>query len=303
MSFSANVPIPYLGKGQLISEWSKDFIAATTMLKMDDAQRIQLLPIYIARTPGEKAVAESVSEETDFKVAIQVISKLIEGVISSIQKTKLFFDVKAPDEDSDCTSLYFELYTKGKAADIPTDVILKRFLTFFKIGDQFHADHTAEIKDELTKAESLAIFGKFKTKLDKLKKPVAIKVETEEIYHTVAMEKSEIPPWAQDLQNQIDELRGTQCYGECSENESESEKTDVTMDSCHSSGKSEAYYYDKKRDQKQTKRCKICKMIGHVAETCRRRICPKCSGKGHSDFECPSFTYKKKNLREKDRRA
>ena len=135
MSFSANVPIPYLGKGQLVAEWSKDFLAATTMLKMDDVQRIQLLPMYVSRTPGEKA--ESVSELTEYKAAIDEIKKLIDGETSTIQLTKSFFDVQAP-QDGDCTSVYFELYAKGTAADVPSDMIVKRFLTFFKIGDQFY---------------------------------------------------------------------------------------------------------------------------------------------------------------------
>jgi hypothetical protein len=293
MSFSANVPIPYLGKGQLVAEWSKDFLAATTMLKMDDVQRIQLLPMYVSRTPGEKALAESVSELTEYKAAIDEIKKLIDGETSTIQLTKSFFDVQAP-QDGDCTSVYFELYSKGTAADVPSDMIFKRFLTFFKIGDQFYVDHAAEIKVQMTKAESLAVFGKFKSKLDKLKKPVAIKVETEEMYHAITQEREEKPSWAKDLQNQIndmrDEMKDSRSYAEASDDNNESE-----------SEENEAFYYnnvsnnpqDQKGAKRQVKKCKICQKEGHYAETCRRRVCLKCKGKGHSDFECPSFTYKK----------
>ena len=125
MSFSANVPILYLGKGQLVAEWSKDFLAATTMLKMDDVQRIQLLPMYVSRTPGEKALAESVSELTEYKAAIEEIKKLIDGETSTIQLIKSFFDVQAP-QDGNCTSVYFELYSKGTAADVPSDIFQDR---------------------------------------------------------------------------------------------------------------------------------------------------------------------------------
>ena len=240
MSFSANVPIPYLGKGQLVAEWSKDFLAATTMLKkMDDVQRIQLLPMYVSRIPGEKALAESVSELTEYKAAIDEIKKLIDGETTTIQLTKSFFDVQAP-QDGDCTSVYFELYSKGTAADVPSDMIFKRFLTFFKIGDQFYVDHATEIKVQMTKAESLAVFGKFKTKLDKLKKPVTIKVETEEMYHTITEEKEEReekPSWAKDLQNQIkdmrDEMKDSRSYAAASDDNDENE-----------SEENEAFYYN-----------------------------------------------------------
>ena len=40
-------------------------------------------------------------------------------------------------------------------------------------------DHKAAIKAKMTKAESLAVFGKLKSKLDKLQQPVVIKVEIE----------------------------------------------------------------------------------------------------------------------------
>lgn len=308
MSFSATVPIPYLGKGQLISEWSKDFLAATTMLKMDDAQRIQLLPMYVSRTPGEKALAESVSEETVYKTAIDEIKKLIDGEVSTIQLTKSFFDIQAP-QDEDCTSVYFELYSKGTAADVPTDIIFKRFLTFFTIGDKFYVDHAAEIKAEMTKAQLLTVFGKFKTKLDKLKKPtvVAIKVETEEMYHAVTEERDERPSWAKDLQDQISdmrhEMRDNRSYAEASyeNNESESEESEAYYYS--NKGKSHNYQSQSSEANKQVKKCKICKKAGHYAETCRRRVCLKCKGKGHSDSECPSFTYKKKTFGQKDRQA
>ena len=239
MSFSANVPIPYLGKGQLVAEWSKDFLAATTMLKMDDVQRIQLLPMYVSRIPGEKALAESVSELTEYKAAIDEIKKLIDGETTTIQLTKSFFDVQAP-QDGDCTSVYFELYSKGTAADVPSDMIFKRFLTFFKIGDQFYVDHATEIKVQMTKAESLAVFGKFKTKLDKLKKPVTIKVETEEMYHAITEEREEReekPSWAKDLQNQIkdmrDEMKDSRSYAAASDDNDENE-----------SEENEAFYYN-----------------------------------------------------------
>ena len=68
MSVSASIQIPYLKKGQLLAEWSKDYLRATVMLT--DVQRVQLLPSYVCRTKGEKNLAESVSGETDFNQAI-----------------------------------------------------------------------------------------------------------------------------------------------------------------------------------------------------------------------------------------
>ena len=125
MSVSASIQIPYLKKGQLLAEWSKDYLGATVMLT--DVQRVQLLPSYVCRTKGEKNLAESVSEETDFNKAISEIKRFIDPKLSHIQLTKQFFDVQRA-EDDDCTSIFFELYNKGTDAEVPTDMIFKRFL-------------------------------------------------------------------------------------------------------------------------------------------------------------------------------
>ena len=137
--------------------------------------------------------------------------------------------------------MYFELYSKGTAADIPSDMIFKRFLTFFKIGDQFYVDHAAEIE------QSLAVFGKFKTKLDKLKKTMAIKVETEEMYHAVTEEREEKPYWAKDLQNQINDMRD-----EIKESRSSAEASDDNNES--ESEESEAYYYSNESNNSQSQK-------------------------------------------------
>jgi len=304
MSFSTNVPIPHLGQGQLVSVWVKDFLTATTMLNMNDGQRIQLLPMYMSRTPGEKALAESVSEHTVFKDAIDEIKKLIDGEPSEIQLMKEFYDIQAP-QGGDCTSVYFELYSKGTAAGVPTNMMFMRFLTFFKAGDKFYSDHKSEIKADLTKAQLLKLFGEFKTVVDKQKLPTAIKVEKEEMYHAVAEE--DMPSWARDLQDQLSNIRH-----EIRENRGNEEESVESSEA----EESEAYYYNEKSKKKQffdqsqskgdrhqnkgdrsTKKCKICKKTGHSPENCYKRICSKCDGKGHSDFECPS--YKKKSSSDK----
>ena len=299
MSVSASIQIPHLKKGQLLSEWSKDYLRATVML--NDTQRVQLLPSYVHRTRGEKSLAESVSDKTDFTAAINEIKKFIDPEQSHIQLNKQFYDVGRSDGD-DCTSVFFELYNKGTDAKIPTDMIFTRFLTLFKGGDKFYEDNTTAIKSEMSKTDMTVLFGKFKKELDKKSskdKVVIIKEEPEENY--VVDQKEQQPEWAKDMQDQLHFMQGQL-------NECRSHQNDYALSSGTETTESEEVYQyqnsskpkntGKKHDNKsskQSKNCKTCKRSGHSAEKCWKRICENCGGKGHSDFECSSYRKKENN--------
>ena len=303
MSVSASIQIPYLKKGQLLAEWSKDYLRATVMLT--DVQRVQLLPSYVCRTKGEKNLAESVSEETDFNKAISEIKRFIDPKLSHIQLTKQFFDVQRA-EDDDCTSIFFELYNKGTDAEVPTDMIFKRFLTLFKGGDKFYDDNAAAIKVEMSKAELTTLFGNFKEQLDKKRPAVVVKEEPEESYAITHDEQK--PAWAKDLQDQLNSMQS-----EIRDQRNGPGDSSESADSVEE----EVYLYNKKGDKfkpkydnsgsnqppKQAEQCKICQRTGHTAEKCNKRICQNCNGKGHSHFECPSYNYRKNNKYNKGKQA
>ena len=84
----------------------------------------------IARTPGEKVVAQLVSSKTDYAIAIKEEIDLIDGEQSVIQLHRAYYDIRAPVK-GDCTTVFFQLLSTGKAATIPMDVIFNRFLIFF----------------------------------------------------------------------------------------------------------------------------------------------------------------------------
>ena len=71
---------------------------------------------------------------------------------------------------------------KGTDAEVPTDMIFKRFLTLFKGGDKFYDDNAAAIKVKMSKAELTTLFGNFKEQLDKKSPAVVVKEEPEKSY-------------------------------------------------------------------------------------------------------------------------
>jgi len=291
MSVSANIQIPHLKKGQLLSEWSKDYLRATVML--DDTQRIQLLPSYVHRTRGEKSLAESVSELTNFTEAINQIKKFIDPQPSHLQLTKQFYDIRR-EEGDDCTSVFFELYNKGTEAEVPTDMIVKRFLTLFKGSDKFYEANKADIKLKMSKVEMTAMFGKFKQERDKKTPIVVIKEEPSEENYAISPSEEQ-PAWAKSMQEQLNSMQNQ--IRECRTYQSESSSCTEVSDA------EEVYQYNKKgqkgpsksNSNSNSKRCKTCQRTGHSAEKCWKRICENCKGKGHSDFECSSYRKKKNN--------
>ena len=285
---TASITIPHLLKGQLVAEWSKNYQAATSLL--DDTQRVQLLPIYVARTPGEKAIAQLATEKTTYAEAIALIISLIDGERSKIQLTRTFFEITAPT-DGDCTTVYFELQAAGVSAGIPNDVVFNRFLTFFKGGEKFYADNAAKIVATMTRETMLELFTDFKKKEDNYKgcKTVRFNEEKEELY-TMSKEE-EKPDWAEQVQEELKDLRSIV---------TEKLKVQERSDDDSVSDTEEGYYYNRGQTS-QYKHCTICKRRNHTAATCFKRRCIKCKGLGHSDFECPSFA--KSNNKKKPTRS
>ena len=297
MKSAMSISVPQLEKGQLVSEWSQNYIAATVGLA--DAQKCQLLPLYIARTPGEKAIAQLVSSKTDYATAIKEVIDLIDGEQSVIQLHRAYYDIQAPVK-GDCTTVFFQLLSTGKAATIPMDVVFNRFLTFFKEGDQFHTDNSTDIKGEMTEETMLKLFRKFKTKQDKKSKPMVVKQEScEEAYPVSVVNVGEKPEWCtqvQEVQDGLDDLR--HLVKETLNHRSRYYEEDPEVQD----DPEEGYYYNKPRYNNQApkrgngrfdnsrKACTICKRTNHSAATCFKRQCEKCKGTGHSEQECPSYS-------------
>ena len=249
----------------LLNEWSKDYLRATVMLT--DVQRVQLLPSYVCRTKGEKNLAESVSEETDFNKAISEIKRFIDPKLSHIQLTKQFFDVQRA-EDDDCTSIFFELYNKGTDAEVSTDMIFKRFLTLFKGSDKFYDENAAAIKVKTSKAESTTLFGNFKEQLDKKRPAVVVKEEPEESYAITHDEQK--PVWAKDLQDQLNSMQ-SEIRDQRNGPGDSSESADSVKEEVYHSNKGDKFkpkYENSGSNQppKQAEQCKICQGTGHTAE-------------------------------------
>jgi hypothetical protein len=293
----ASIAIPHLKKGQLVREWGKDYTAATSVFTKD--QQIALIPVYVNRTPGEKEIAFEVAKQTTLALALAELSKLIDGDDSVMTQLRAFFHLEPRSKShQDLTTFFFQLKALTKEAKMNYGTTIMRFLTFAKQSDKLYDDHKDEIKDEMDEAEVTALFKKIQPKLIKTERPVEpfIKKEPEDDLYQITTDQDEKYT---KLQVEIDELRG-RLKGleyESSEDSDEPEEA-YQMGKYNSSAK-----YDTSRDHQKSsqhhssankkKRCTICNYTNHSAETCFKRTCDRCKGKGHSEPDCPSYRHKK----------
>ena len=263
MSQSPNVPT--LAIGETVADWRRRYVAATATLKKEE--KIALLPVYVNRTKGENEIAHLAAQETEVKAALDKIETLIDGTISLVKLMNSFFEVTGNDKD--ITSLFFELQAAGKACKVDNSLIMIRFCGLVNNGERFYEDNKAKIVPEMTDTTMLELFQGAKAKL---KTPTQVNVKAEKDYVWTASE--EPPLWATEIHERLDEIERQN--GQSSYNDQLSE-TDTE----------ESVNYVQ-RQPKKNMTCYICKKTGHLANTCFRRTCEQCKGKGHDKKDCPS---------------
>ena len=123
-----NLLIPHLAVGQTIQEWQSGFIAST--ITLTQAQRLEVLPSYVIRYPGETELAKIAAKKDTVAAALKELAKFIDGRTDEIADFKEFIDCRLGCSNIAALKAFlFDLHKKGVEAGVPTDTICKKFFT------------------------------------------------------------------------------------------------------------------------------------------------------------------------------
>ena len=267
-----SIEIPHLAKGQSIAQFKKVFSAATATLKPE--QQLACLPVYIHRTEGEKQLAFTASEEETLQAAFKFLEDLIDGPPCKFTESAKFFNMLPVNTSMDgIRSYFFQLDEVARRADIPSDVLIMRFLTNVPGGKKLFESKKDKIKSGLN-AAGVANF--FKDCMEKLQNnSTSLEALASETFAFPVEQEEQVPQWARELKKDVDELRS---------------RFDVTEED-----ETEVYpvHSDRKFGNKDRPICDICKKAGHLKASCYQRVCSCCGGKGHDGEGSPSKRFSK----------
>jgi hypothetical protein len=287
------IEVPHLADGQKKSDYKKVFVAATATLK--DPERRACIPLYVHRTEGERRLAFTASGKETTDAAFKFLEDLIDGKPCVFTECTKFFCMMPENTSLDSIrSYFFELHEVATRAEIPNDVCVKRFLTNVPGGKKLYDENTGRITTaELNTTDKVTEF--FKTILPKLKK----KYETGDVSPMIKDEpfvfpiqqgsgkNEDIPNWAWDLKEQVNDIRSRM----------ESNESGFAEEEHGNDNKQVLAFNDKhtKKGISSRKSCEICGKSGHVERNCFQRICLACNGKGHDADVCPSKSNRRKS--------
>ena len=279
--------IPYLQKNQPIGDWGKEFIGACASANISDENALKVLPQFAARDIGTKEYAyvacENDNDPKDNTVvkALAQLAEFVEGKQTRLKKASRFFDVVLEDLSVEGqTKYFFDLVNTGldTTALIPSDVIMLRFLQSVPDGVKMFDKSKDKVKAGLNKKQLIDLFQEWTIK-ESAEPTRAIKLEREDAF---LAENSRL----YELEQDIAELRSLLDQSNVSDQVSEAGSDDVMFNSKRSDQGIQRQNHVN-RPQKVT--CSICKKSGHGPETCYKRICKRCDGRGHDVEKCPSF--------------
>ena len=261
-----------------------------------EAEKLRCLPIYIHRTTGEKELAYQASTKDTLKEAFKFLQELIDGPICRFQLSEEFFSLRPANQSMDAIrSYYFELYEISKAAAIPTDIFVMRFLTHITGGKRLFNSFKDDIKAELGDEGVSALYKKMIEKMNKItsgEQSPAVKEELAFVFNYDQTESSsarceEIPQWARENQNELSSIKSRMSSSESVYDDPQDEMEAYPMQSF----KQQRGGNSKKqgvRTSSGKKPCLVCNKLGHFARDCFHRKCFNCDGKGHDAKDCPS---------------
>lgn len=265
-----NLMIPHLKTGQKVRDWRVLYAASTSLL--EDAQKIGYLPIAVDRSPADQKWASEATKKETLKDALDELELRLDGRKTLFQATSDFFDLKPGSKISpaNMSEFFFEALEAGKAAAVTNDMIAMKFLKHMPGATKLYSENEKKIKREMTEAHLMALFDDVKEKVTKRAKKPA---EVTEVFLT---EESEpMPKWAAELKAQVSALESS--FHSFS-------STDSGAEDQH-----RAYLVSKEKFKKSSeplKPCTICGKSNHSERKCFKRVCAKCSGKGHDADKC-----------------
>lgn len=276
-----NMEIPHLKLGQKVRDWRVLYTASTSLL--EDAQKIGYLPIAVDRSPADqKWASEAVKQET-LKEALDELELRLDGRKTRLQALGDFCELRPGSKvtTENMSEFFFEALEAGKAAELTYDVIGIKFLKHVPGGAKLFSDNEDKLKKEMTEGHLIALFDVVKKKLAKrASKP-------EEASDVFLVEESEpMPKWAKELRDQVSALESTFHSRSSTSTDSGSEQNT-------------AYHISRdryaKKSREPAKACSICGKSNHPERKCFKRVCTKCSGKGHDADKCATRGSTRKN--------
>ena len=292
------IMVPKIKAGQKVREWAKDFLSSTALL--EEKQQLAILPLYVDRSAGEKELACIAGKQTTIKDALKELGDLIDGKPNRLEASQEFFNMNIPVSPSvqEQISYYFNLQKAGEEADIPSDVIILKFLSTIPRGNKIFKEVEKEMKPDMDESEILDLFKKLQPQLKLKEGSLGSKenVPNEEVYYDEEQEPDEgsrVPGWVDELKEELQDLKSRVDY--------------IAEESGSSKEQDESYYSTNRKAKPNSssyrgKICRVCKKKGHEENKCWYRECKNCGGKGHSERECPSNKNKYPPYSKKDSR-
>ena len=166
---------------------------------------------------------------------------------------------------------------------------VKRFLTNIPGGKKLFDENKDKIVAEQLNTED-KVTSFFKSLLPKLKKRLdtgatSQSFKEEPFVFPVRAERNEdMPEWARDLKEEVDNIRSRM----------QSDESGFGEDDLFSPVDNRQVFAfsrnakDKRWNSNQSKACRVCGKMGHWQKTCFKRICSNCNGTGHDANMCPS---------------
>lgn len=271
-SQSFQLTIPHLKPDQKVRDWRPLYTAATSLLTK--AQQIGHLPIAVDRSLADQKWASEAAKKETLKEALDELQLRLDGKKTRIQAMSEFFKLQAVGSLSpaNMSDFFFKVLEAGKAAALSNDVIAIKFLEHMPGGTKMFTDKEAEIKSDMTENNLIALFDYVKEKISKRAKKPAVEIETSAF---MAAEEEPVPKWARELTAKVTALEST--IGQ-------------PFSSTDSSAEEQNRAFLARKEGKKFKKphtpCGICGKDNHVERKCFKRVCSKCSGKGHDAEKC-----------------
>ena len=272
-----SMEIPHLKPGQKVSDWRGLYIAATLLL--EETQKIGYLPIAVDRTPADQKWAFAAAEKDKLADALDELELRLDGKKNRFQAMSDFFNLQpsCPVTSETLSELFFTVREAGIAANVTIDLIALKFIQHIPGGNKLFTDLEDKINTGMKESELTGLFDEARKRL--LKRPnKQSEMVPVEVFHAKEPDPEPMPEWAKELKLQVLALEASLHARSSTDSTSGSEEL-----------QNSAFYAKSKSVKgisKELKTCSICGKSNHSAKRCYKRICTKCSGKGHDADKC-----------------
>ena len=274
-----SMEIPHLKPGQKGSDWRGLYIAATLLL--EETQKIGYLPIAVDRTPADQKWAFAAAEKDKLADALDELELRLDGKKNRFQAMGDFFNLQPsrPVTSETLSEFFFGVREAGIAANVTNDLIALKFIQHIPGGNKLFTDQEDKIDTDMKESDLIGLFDEAKKRLIKVKgSNKQSEMVPVDVFHVKEPDPEPMPEWAKELKLQVLALEASLHARSSTDSTSGSEEL-----------QNSAFYAKSKNSKgtsKEVKTCSICGKSNHSAKRCYKRICTKCSGKGHDADKC-----------------